>query len=97
MSKVNFEVKDAALNVGVDVNEDGQNSVNLKVFLSEALEEAFKKEAAVDGVKVAEVKFELTKLKIILDTDKDGEKLMELEVDLAETFDEASGAFKKDA
>ena len=94
--KVNYEVKDNALNVGLDSNEDGQNSVSLKVNLSEALGEAFQKGTAVEGAKVVEVKFELTKLKVVLDTDKDDENLLELEIDLAEAFDEVSSAVSKD-
>lgn len=96
MSKVTYEVKDAALNVGLDLNEDGEKSVDLKVHLGEALEEAFKKGTAVEGVKVVDFKFELTKLKITLDTDQDGEKLVELSIDLAEAFDEGTTAFKKE-
>ena len=88
MSKLNQEIKDGKLLVGVDTNEDGENSLSMKLNLSEAVSEAIAKGEAVEGVKVVDFKFELTKLVIKLDTDKDGENVLELVVDIAESFDE---------
>lgn len=93
MSKVNYEIKDGHLILGGDTNEDGQNSVGLKLSLNEAVEEAFKKGEAVEGVKVAQVKFLGTQLQVLVDTDKDGEQLLELTLDIGEILDEA-GVFK---
>lgn len=95
MSKLNQEIKDGKLHVGVDSNEDGENSLALKLNLSEAIQEAIAKGEAVEGVKVVDFKFELTKLVIKLDTDKDGEEVIELVVDLAESFDEISSKVSK--
>jgi hypothetical protein len=95
MSKASLEIEDGALVAGLDFNEDGEKLLEAKVYLSEGLEEAFKREEAIEGAKVVEAKFVGTKLMIVLDTDKDGEKMLEVMIDLAEGFDEASGAFKK--
>lgn len=95
MGKLNYEVKEGVLHMGADSNEDGENSISLKLHLNEAIQEAFKKGEAVEGVKVVGFKFELTKLKLQLDTDKDGENLLELEIDLAESFDEIQDLIAK--
>ena len=87
-NKLNYEVKDNALSVGLDANQDGQNSLNLKLQLSEAVQEAFAKGVAVEGVKSASIKFEGSKLVLVVDTDKDGEALLNLEVDLFEAIEE---------
>lgn len=95
MSKGEFKVEDSKLKFSLDPNEDGQAVVTGSVCLSEGLEEAFSKGEAIEGAKVAEIKFELTELVIKIDTDRDGEELVELRVNLAEAVDEASGLFKK--
>lgn len=88
MSKVNYKVQDNSLQVGLDANEDGQNSLTLKININEAIAEAFKKGAAVDGVKSASIKFEGSKLVLIVDSDKDSEQLLSLEADLFEAIEE---------
>ena len=93
--KLTFEVKDGALNLAVDSNQDGEPVVKMKLNLSEAVQESFSKGEAIEGVKVVDFKFSLTKLNLTLDTDRDGEKLLELEIDLAEGLDEGTGLFKK--
>ena len=94
MSKVDHSFKEGKYELAVDLNEDGEKSLDVKVSLNEALEEAFKRGDEVEGAKVVSVKFELTKLKVVLDTDKDGENVLELSIDLAEAFDEVSGKLK---
>jgi len=91
--KFKFEVEEGKLKFAVDPNEDGEAVVSGELFLSEALEEAFKKGEKIEGAKVVDFEFSLSKLIVRLDTDKDGEKLLELEVDLGEAIDEA---FSKD-
>jgi len=95
MSKLNFDVKDGSLKVGVDSNEDGQNSLDLELSLSEAVGEALSRGEAVEGAKLVELKFELTTLVLKVDTDKDGEKLLDLKVDLGEAADEIKSLFIK--
>lgn len=90
-----FGVKDGNLEFGIDSNKDGINVISGKIMLSEAMQEAFSRGTAVEGVKSVSVKFDLTKLKIIVDTDKDGEALLVLEVDLAEAFKEISQKINK--
>lgn len=96
MSKVNYAVKDGNLNIGVDSNEDGQNSVTIKLNLTEAIQEAIFRGDAVEGAKVVDFSFQFTKLVLKIDTDRDGEALLELEIDLAEVFDEIQSMGKKD-
>lgn len=93
--KVSIEFKDNALVAGLDSNQDGEKSIDLKLHLKEALAEAMDKGEAQVDAKVVSVKFELTKLKVMIDTDKDGEPLLELTVDLGDSFDEVSGAIAK--
>jgi len=88
MSKVKYVVQDSNLKVSLDANEDGVASLDLTLNLSEALQEAFNKEAAVEGVQTASIKFEGSKLVLIVDTDKDGEPLLTLELDLFEAIEE---------
>lgn len=90
MSKVKSEFVDGKFNLGVDLNEDGENSLNMKLNLNEAMQEAIKRGEAIEGAKLVDFKFELTKMVLILDTDKDGEPLLELVVDLPEVFDEVT-------
>jgi len=94
--KFDFEIKEGSLHASVDMNQDGEKLMKIKLNLTEAIQEAFAKGEAIKDVKVVDFKFELTKLKLKLDTDKDGEELMEIEIDLAEAFDEMVSK-KKDA
>lgn len=94
--KLNFEVKDGNLEIGLDSNQDGEKSLKMKLYLSEALGEVMSRGDAVEGAKLVSLKFEFTKLKVQIDTDKDGEPLLELEIDLGEVFDEVQSLFKKD-
>lgn len=95
MSKGSVNVEDGKLKFALDTNEDGQPVINGHVNLSEALQEAFKKGGKIEGAKVVDVEFNLTKLVITIDTDKDGEELATIEIDLAEGVDEGTGLFKK--
>lgn len=88
MSKVNYKIDGSDLKIGLDVNEDGQNSLLLKININEAISEAFKKGDQVEGVKSATVKFEGSKLVLVVDSDKDGEELLSLEADLFEAIEE---------
>lgn len=88
MSKLNYKVQDNNLLVGLDTNQDGQNSLELKLNLSEAVKEAFSNGTSLEGVKPAVIKFEGTKLILVVDTDKDGEHLLTLNLDLIETLEE---------
>lgn len=96
MTKVSVEIKENAIEFGTDLNEDSEKSLIGKLYLNEALQEAIKRGAPVEGAKIVDFKFEMTKLIIVIDTDKDGEKLFELKMDLPEMFDEATGMIKKD-
>lgn len=93
--KPSIAIKDGALEVGLDTNGDGQNVVDLKLNISEAVSEAIAKGTAIEGHKVVNLKFEGTKLVIDIDSDKDGEPLLDVVVDLGEAFDEISGLVLK--
>jgi hypothetical protein len=93
--KPSIEVKDGALHVGIDTNADGQNVADLKLNISEAIGEAFAKGSEVAGTKVAQFKFEGTKLVLKVDSDKDGQPVLELVVDLGEAYDEVNAALQK--
>ena len=95
MGKLNFDIKDKALHMGVDYNEDGENSIKMKLNMIEAVSEAFSRGEAVEGVKLVDFKFELTKMVLKLDSDKDGEEVLELVIDLGEVADEVKGLFSK--
>ena len=98
MSKVNYEVKKGNLHIGIDSNEDGQNAISIKLSLTEAIQEAIFRGTPLEGAKVVDFKFDLTRLILKIDTDRDGEALLELEIDLAEVFDEIkSSLIKKDS
>ncbi len=88
MSKVNFKIEDNQLKVGLDADQDGVNSLNLKVELSEAFKEAFNKGTAVEGIKSASIKFQDGKLVAVIDTDKDGVAALTLELNLPEGIKE---------
>lgn len=96
MEKFSVEFKDGKLNFGVDSDQDGEKAIKGSVHLNEALMEAISRGDAVEGVKVVDFRFELTKMILEIDTDKDGEKVVELEIDLGEAFGEAQALFKKD-
>lgn len=96
MSKVNYGVKEKAFFVDVDTNEDGEKVVGLKLHLSEALQEAFKRGGELEGAKVVSAKFEGASLMLVVDTDKDGEPLLELELSVLEGLDEVQDAVSKD-
>jgi len=89
-----IEVKDGKILAGVDTNKDGEQSLSAVVKIDEAIQEAIARGEAIEGNKVVSVKFELTKLKIVVDSDKDGESLLELTVDLAEVYDEIANPAK---
>ena len=96
MSKFDVIFKEGSLVFGLDLNEDEKKSISCKLHLNEGLEEIIKRGEPIEGAKVVDFRFELTKMILVLDTDKDGEKLFELEVDLAEAFEEGTSLFKKD-
>lgn len=83
---VSFENNE--LNLGIDLNKDGEKLMKVKLNLGEAIQEAFKKGEAIEGAKVVAFEFKLTKLVVKIDTDRDGESLLEIEIDLAEALDE---------
>lgn len=102
MSKANVEFKEGVLVAGVDMNEDGENMISLKVNMKEAMEEAFAKlkkgesSSVVLDVKKVELKFDMSGMKLLVDTNQDGEAAIELEVSLTETVDEVGSIFKKE-
>jgi uncharacterized protein (DUF169 family) len=90
---IDWDVSTEKLSAQLDVNTDGEPSVSFEMFFAEALAEALKKGDAVEGVKVADFRFEGSKLKLTLDTDKDGEALLKLVIDLPEVFDEIKDSY----
>ena len=88
--KFDVEFKDNQLCLGLDTNQDGEKLLNAKISLSEAIQEALqrKESVKVEGAKIVEFEFKLTKLVLKVDTDQDDEDLLELEIDLAEALDE---------
>jgi len=93
--KISVEFKDGNVEFGLDLNKDGEKSLSGVLYLNEALQEAIKRGKAIEGAKVVDFRFELTKMILVLDTDKDGEKLLEIKIDLAEAFDEGSSLISK--
>lgn len=91
--KLGLKFEDGKVIAQVDTNQDGEAALTAKLHVSEAIQEAFQKGGAVEGVKVVGFKFELTKLKLQLDSDKDGQPVLDLELDLSEAVDE-SGLLK---
>ena len=83
-----MKIEDGKISFEIDTNKDGEAAVAGSLNLTEAIQEAVARGEAVEGVKVVDFKFELTKLKLKLDSDKDGQELMELVIDLGEVFDE---------
>lgn len=89
MSKFNVKVEDGHVQLGVDTNEDGQDVVQAKLSISEAIQEAFQRSEGVAGAELVGFGFEDGMLSIQIDSDKDGENLLELKLDLQEALDEA--------
>jgi len=96
MSKFDVSFEGGNVKFGMDLNEDGDKSIEATLHLSEALEEVIKRGTPIEGAKIVDFKFELTKMILVIDTDKDGEKLLELKLDLSEAFQEGTSLFKKD-
>lgn len=97
MSKIKAEFKDNKFKLGVDTNEDGENSIVMNVNLSEALQEIVARGEKVEGAKLVDFEFGLGGMKLKLDTDIDGEELLELEIKFAEIVEEGTALFiKKD-
>jgi len=90
-----LKIEKGALVFNVDPNKDGESVIKGKLDLGEAVSEAFKREGAIEGVKLVDFRFEVTKLYLKLDTDRDGESVLELEIDLAEAFDEIKDLIDK--
>ena len=95
MSKVDVKFKDGSIEFGVDLNQDGEKSVEAKLHLSEALQEVIKRGEKIEGAKVVDFDFSISGITLLLDTDKDGEKLFELKLNFSEAADEFSELFKK--
>jgi hypothetical protein len=95
MSKIPVNFEDGKMVFGLDLNEDGEKSVEGVLHLSEALQEAISRGEAVEGAKLVDFRFELTKMVLVIDTDKDGESLLELKIDLPEAFDEGQSLLLK--
>jgi len=93
--KVSLEIKDGAVEFNIDTNADGESVVKGKLNIGEAIEEAFKREGAIEGAKVVDFKFNGGKLELKIDTDKDGEELLTLSIDLGEVFDEVKDMLSK--
>lgn len=95
--KFSLNVESGKLSINLDTNQDGEPVFKASVNLSEALQETMmrKSSIAIEGAKIVELKLDVTKLKLKIDTDRDGEALLEFELDLAEAFDEVSGAIAK--
>jgi len=88
MDKFSYAVEEGRLKLGLDTNEDGEKALELDLSLNEAIQEAFQKGEAVEGVKSAKVEFTGTTLLVRIDSDKDGEELAVLKLNLAEAIDE---------
>ena len=52
MKKFDVKTEDGKVCLGLDLNGDGQNSIDLKLKMSEAIEEAFARGEAIEGAKV---------------------------------------------
>lgn len=96
MSK-SFDVKadQGKLLLDVDPNKDGEKVVSLGLYMSEAVEEIFKRGNKIEGAKLVDFELDMTKLKLKIDTDKDGESILDLEIDLAEAVDEVKDLLSK--
>ena len=92
-NKFDVDFKDGNLELGLDLNQDGDKLLVAKINASEAIQELMKKGGKVEGAKVVDFSFDGSKLSLMLDTDQDGEQLLELQLDLMEALDE-SGIMK---
>ena len=88
VKKFEIGMKDGAFVAKVDSDQDGIPVIDAKVNINEAIQEAFQRQDAVEGVKVLDFSFTGTMLVLKLDTDKDGEKVLELNINLMEGLDE---------
>jgi len=96
--KFKFEVKEGKLAFAIDANADGEASIKGALSVAEGIQEVFSRGGQVEGAKLVDFSFALTKLSLKIDTDRDGEELLSIEIDLGEAFDEVKGLFeKKDA
>ena len=59
---VTYGFTEGVLDLSVDANKDGDHVLNLKLDVNEAVEEAINKGTAIEGVSVADFKFEGSKL-----------------------------------
>ena len=102
MSKASIKFEDGKLVAGLDMNEDGQNSISIKMSMNEALQEGMaalkkgeKKEVTVEA-KAVKLVFVDGKIAVSVDTDRDGEELLSVAVDMTESVEEiASAVFGK--
>ena len=94
--KKNFEAKfeEGKLNIHIDSNRDGENLMEAKVNLNEALQEIIARGEKVEGAKLVAFEMGIDGLKIKLDTDQDGEELLELKISFVEALDESGLAAK---
>ena len=95
MSKFDFGFEGSELSLSIDLNDDGQESVAVKLDVSEAIQEALQNSKPVEGAKLVDFSFDDSKLKLKIDSDKDGDTVLELSIDLMEAFDEILSAIKK--
>lgn len=93
MSKFEAKVEEGKLVASLDMNEDGEKLLQVKLSMGEAIEEAFKKGQKLEGVKLVSFGFEGKALVMKVDSDQDGQEVLELKVDLGEALDEV-GLFK---
>lgn len=87
---VEIGMVDGKVSMKVDPNKDGQEVLKLTLDPSEAVQEAFKRQGEVKGVKLVSFKLKGSKLILKLDTDKDGESVLDLEIDFMEAIDEVT-------
>lgn len=84
------DAKDGKIELNYDGNLDGENSIELKIHISEVVAEALKQGKEVEGKQMFDYKFDLTgKLTLSADTDADGEASVELAVYIGEALEEA--------
>ena len=91
--KLSVKADGGKISVGVDLNQDGQDSVKVSVSLSEALDEILKRSDDTKGTKIA-YKMSGSVLKITLDTDQDGQNVAEVDIDLLQCLTEGRKLIK---
>ena len=89
VKKLPVSIDGSSVNVGLDLDQDGQKSLNIKINLKEVYEELLAKGEAKIEVKTLTVKMDGMKMNLLVDTDKDGEPVIEACIDLPEAFNEA--------